>query len=237
MLEWRSQIANGLAAAHAQGIVHGDIKPENIMIRSDGLVKVLDFGLARRIESEDTLSEVPLGTLGYMAPEQIRGEPITGAADVFSLGVVLCELATGIHPFLADTRSATTQAIESSEPFTGALVDPPAVLRPLLLRMLAKSPAERPSIGAVQVELDKLRAKPTRLAGTRRVLLWSTPAVLVAVIALAVSLGNRTGDLPRFREVPFTSYPGSETEPTFFPDGSKIAFTWATETSPYRPFT
>ena len=96
------QIARALAAAHSAGIIHRDIKPENIILRTDGYVKVLDFGLARRINSEAQTSTSGLGgggTVRYMSPEQIRGAKLTGSTDVFSLGLVLYELATGSHPF------------------------------------------------------------------------------------------------------------------------------------------
>jgi len=112
---WGADIARALAAAHAESIVHSDIKPENIMLRADGYIKILDFGLARDVGLSVAIDDLTLGTLGYMSPEQTRGEPLTGASDVFSLGVMLVELATGKHPFLADTRSATTIAIAQSE--------------------------------------------------------------------------------------------------------------------------
>ena len=104
-----SQIAEALAAAHAGGVVHRDIKPENLMVRPDGYVKVLDFGAAAQIGTGDDLAEIPIGTLGYMSPEQIQGKRLTGASDVFSLGVVLTELATGRHPFLQDTAAHTSR--------------------------------------------------------------------------------------------------------------------------------
>ena len=113
---WGAQIAWGLAAAHARALVHRDIKPENLMLRPDGLVKILDFGLAWKIGSSETLEELPMGTIGYMSPEQLRGDPLTSATDMFSLGIVLWELATGSHPFLAESAPATTQASAASSP-------------------------------------------------------------------------------------------------------------------------
>src|SRR5207253_168785 len=105
---WGAQIARALAAAHAESIVHSDVKPENVMLRGDGYIKILDFGLAQTAGLGLAVDDLPLGTVGYMSPEQTRGEPLTGASDVFSLGVMLVELATGKHPFLADTATATT---------------------------------------------------------------------------------------------------------------------------------
>ena len=103
-----AQLARALAVAHAAGIVHRDIKPENIMVRADGYVKLLDFGVARLVSESaasggrpDRLTEIGtiLGTPRYMSPEQARGDTATSASDVFSLGVVLFELASGVHPF------------------------------------------------------------------------------------------------------------------------------------------
>ena len=115
------QIATALAVAHAAGIIHRDIKPENIMVRADGYVKVLDFGLARLIPIKSTqltadtisVSGALVGTARYMSPEQMRGETVSGASDVFSLGLVLYELATGRHPFGADTGIGVLHAILS----------------------------------------------------------------------------------------------------------------------------
>jgi serine/threonine protein kinase len=103
------QAAEALVVAHAAGIVHRDIKPDNLMVRPDGYVKVLDFGLARLLASApgagplpaatDTDAGVVMGTVGYMSPEQALGRPVDSASDLFSLGVVLYELTTGRHPF------------------------------------------------------------------------------------------------------------------------------------------
>ncbi len=113
---WGAQIARGLAAAHGKGIVHGDIKPENVMVRADGYIKVLDFGLAQREGHFGGVEGIPLGTLGYMSPEQTRGETLSGASDVFSLGVMLLELSSGRHPFLESTAASTTRAILNRQP-------------------------------------------------------------------------------------------------------------------------
>src|SRR2546428_268807 len=114
------QIARALAVAHAAGIVHRDIKPANIMLRDDGYVKVLDFGLARLASSSATLSEAEtldgtspgtlLGTLRYMSPEQARGEKAMQPSDIFSLGLVFYELVTGRHPFQAGSPVGILQA-------------------------------------------------------------------------------------------------------------------------------
>jgi serine/threonine protein kinase len=110
---------------HAAGIVHRDLKPENLMVRPDGLVKVLDFGLARLLPAHPTPVLAPsrrlsdpgtlIGTVSYMAPEQARREPAGAAADIFALGVVLYELATGRHPFPADSAYGVLHAIVAEE--------------------------------------------------------------------------------------------------------------------------
>jgi serine/threonine protein kinase len=115
------QIAQALAVAHEAGIVHRDVKPENILLRDDGLVKILDFGIARLVGGgpvmdgsptvgHDTDTGIVIGSLRYMSPEQARGDPVTAASDVFSLGIVLFELATGIHPFDASSPMGVLSA-------------------------------------------------------------------------------------------------------------------------------
>lgn len=148
------QIAQALAAAHERGIVHRDIKPENLMVRADGYIKVLDFGLARQATpgGEGHLSAASgdsalAGTLNYMAPEQTRGDFATSASDVFSLGIVLYELATGRHPFRSDSLIDTAHAIAYAEPTPPRALNHniPQSLSTVLLAMLAKNPSERPS--------------------------------------------------------------------------------------------
>ena len=174
------QLARALSVAHAAGIVHRDIKPENVMLREDGYVKVLDFGLARLAPPPAVAGTTPagthptdppvvLGTPRYMSPEQARGDPVTGASDVFSLGVMLYELATATHPFESASTLAMLHAITSTEaPSPRRLVpDMPAALERLLLSMLEKAAAVRPSAADVEAELMRVAAGPGAPIGAR----------------------------------------------------------------------
>ncbi|MDX2030270.1 MAG: protein kinase [Blastocatellia bacterium] len=164
-----AQIALALAMAHKAGIVHRDIKPENIMLREDGYVKVLDFGLARLAPTmSNSLAEehatgetqpgVILGTLSYLSPEQARAESATPASDIFALGIVLYELATGRHPFQSETSLGYLNAIITHTPIAPSRLNPqtPALLESLILRMLEKDPQRR--INAEDAYKELLRA-------------------------------------------------------------------------------
>jgi tRNA A-37 threonylcarbamoyl transferase component Bud32/tetratricopeptide (TPR) repeat protein len=152
------QIAEALAVAHAAQIVHRDIKPDNVMVRDDGYVKVLDFGLARVATAEaaktdqKTLSAITqtglvLGTIGYMSPEQARGEQVTTASDVFAFGIILYELLTGQHPFHAASPLAVLHGIISDAPVPPSRVgvDVSPTLDQLTLECLQKDARLRPT--------------------------------------------------------------------------------------------
>ncbi len=181
LLKYLQQVAEGLSTAHAAGIVHRDLKPDNIMITRDGFAKVLDFGLAKLVETSDLglgLSEggeaptavmqqhsapgVVMGTVGYMSPEQARGKTneIDQRSDIFSFGCILFEAATGKKPFAGDSivKSLHSLIYEPAPQIKDLNPSAPAELQRIVRRCLAKDPDERyQSIKEVRIELRELR--------------------------------------------------------------------------------
>ena len=159
------QIAAGLEKAHQAGIVHRDVKPSNIMLTHDSEVKVLDFGIAKYTGSSDTTRPgMRIGTIAYMSPEQIRGEPMDPRTDIWSLGVVLYEMLTGRHPFRSLHDAATMAAILESQPppVSHTRNDIPSGLDAIVQSMLEKEPADRyASLSEVRRDISDLTAGST----------------------------------------------------------------------------
>jgi protein kinase-like protein len=147
------QIAEALEAAHRHGIVHRDLKPDNVLRTAEGRIKVVDFGIARHLapmqdpKSALTLTGTALGTPGYMAPEQLRGQPVTASADIFAFGVMAYELATGVHPFGGSDPAAVLERLVSGDPPLSRPIDPPG-LDVIIRRCVVGNPASRYQSGA-----------------------------------------------------------------------------------------
>jgi eukaryotic-like serine/threonine-protein kinase len=209
VLELGAEIARALAFAHAQGLVHRDVKPQNVLLSEDGPVKVTDFGIARSVDGIGTTETgTVLGTSHYVAPEQARGERVDAKTDVYAFGVVLFELLTGEVPF--DGESFVAVALKHvNEPAPSVLErrpDCPLRLAGLVERCLAKSPLERPAMDEVGRELEtclaELDARPdgeptmisrapraVRVAGPRRERARRRSWPLLAVLAALVGAG------------------------------------------------
>ena len=167
-----TEIAEALEAAHRQNIIHRDLKPSNIMLTPEGHVKVMDFGLAKRLvpaeavgSQTETLSTgltktgTTLGTPAYMSPEQLRGEAADMRSDVFSFGVVLYEMVAGLHPFLKPQRLETASAIlrDAALPLSEYVPELPEGLQQTVEKTLAKQPEQRyKSAREVRVDLERL---------------------------------------------------------------------------------
>ena len=235
MALWGRQIADALAAAHARGIVHRDIKPENLMLRPDGYIKVLDFGLAR-LAGDRAEDELGLGTLGYMSPEEVLQRPITAASDIYSLGVVLYELASGVNPFRGDSASLATRLTQLRLPGVlgqGPDVPPlraknraiPQELDRLVRAMLSTSAANRPAASEVAQRLEAI-AQPR---ASRRRTVWVAAALAVGALGgmavWRVLPLHRAEEKPvLLQSLPLDSEPASETAPAFAPDGGHIVY-------------
>jgi len=247
------QTAKGLAAAHSRGIIHRDLKPENIFLTRDKVVKILDFGLAKvsaplsagRQSALATASitepGVVLGTVGYMAPEQVRGEAVDQRSDIFSLGAILYELLTGGHAFQGKTSADIMSAILKEEPaeLTSAAPNIPPALTRIVHRCLEKDPADRfQSARDLAFNLELLSrgessstaamALPAKRA--RRVL--APLLVSLAVMAAAAAgffagrgPGQQAGESAPVQLKRLTDFVGMEEFPALSPDGKSLAFT------------
>ena len=247
------QIARGLTAAHEKGITHRDLKPENVFVTRDNRIKILDFGLAKLTQDQPALATlsaaatvpapthpgVLLGTVGYMAPEQVRGLPVDQRADLFAFGAILYELLSGVRAFSRETAPETMAAILNLDPpdlSAAAAALPPGLVR-IVSRCLEKNPSDRfQTASDLAFALDSLSnasgVSTTTPAVTRRRvqqvwLGWAAAALLLATLAPVAYQHIRERPVPpspmRFQISPIVEFGG----PGSFglsPDGRHLAF-------------
>ena len=253
---WGAEIANGLAAAHEKGIVHRDLKPENIFVTRDGRVKILDFGIARPDSGRDSAAAattlaaggtepgVVLGTAGYMAPEQVRGQTVDARGDIFSLGVVLYEMLGGRRPFTGESAVETMNAILTADPPSFEAIGrsvPPAFER-IVFRCLEKRPADRfHSAHDIALALEATSGATTQ-AGERLTpprWRWGTALTAGSIIATVLLTGvvtravfaGRSTTPPTFRRLTYRQ--GTIETARFIPGSSDVVYSarWAGEPS------
>ena len=203
-LDYAIQVATGLAKAHAEGIVHRDVKPANVMVNEEGVVKIVDFGLAKLVGGTQlTQTGTTLGTVAYMSPEQARGESVDHRTDIWSLGVILYEMIAGRLPFAGDYERAMIYAILNEEPgpLTGLRTGVPMALEGIVSKCLSKDPSDRyQHVDEVPVDLRAVdrtaTGRSTAITGaqpvtpSRRALPWRIVAPLVmALILIAGVIG------------------------------------------------
>ncbi len=251
VIDYGKQIASGLAAAHAKGITHRDIKPDNLYLTKDGRVKILDFGLAKvttprtgenATQTVATNAGTVMGTAAYMSPEQARGQTVDQRSDIFSFGCVLCEMLTGERAFQGNTNADAMSAILTRDPDL-KLIESPGLQR-IVAHCLEKTPEQRfQSASDIAFALEAItqqsgsgpNAASAAPQGKIKLLPWAVAAVLAIACAVLAWLHFSPKPDVQFHRLTFRR--GTIHNARFTPDGNSVVYSAKWEDEPSEVFT